>query len=1049
MTHGPPKLAKLTRPRLHAPVARDRLFRQLDGLRSHSVVWVTGPPGAGKTTLVASYLDAARLGAIWMQLDAADSDPAAFFLYLRQAIGAMEERRARPLPLLTLEYLADLPGFARRFFRDAFARLPPQTLVVLDNYHELAPDSALHEALAAALQEIPPEANVIVASRAEPPSAFAAARLNATIAMLGWSDLKLTAAEAEGVARDRGVADTALATKLHAQTDGWFAGLALLLEQARSGESTRGAVRADALEIVFDFFAQAIFAPASPSMRETLLSVSLLPRISVELLDQISLGPDAVQHLESLFRRHLFVERTSDGERSYRLHALFRAFLRHRADLQLSPERRLEIVTGAARALENAGAWHDAFLLWSEAQAWSAAEAALLSAAARLLAEGRWETVIDCVDAIPPERRSGTPWLRYWWARGKIYEDVTTAIEALDDTYQAFQAAGDIAGQALSAAAVLEARFMYYLEFRSMRLWVDRLVALMPLDALGLPPDDDLRVHSSLLMAATFELPGHPMLPRVRDRVVDLIARSSDANVRITAASILHVHHHILPDRETAAVATRAGRSLLGMPEVTAHNAGFYLMFEAYTHYLQADYPGALQRFEEGDKVFCDAGLVDLADHFALWQAVAQWRGGNPDRAEQCLERIEHSSKTFNASFIPREYVRACIAYARGDRACALEKLELSLASVESFHLPAPLVMLNTGAEIQTRLGALDRAEACLNTARRLATGAAGTQFRAAVALLEALHRHLSGMPDQCREYLAEALALADDPATRLRLRWHVPTLQDLLPVALEAGIEVRRARGLIREFGIVPAHTHVEHWPWALRVHCMGEFGVFVDDEPLTYSRKAPKKTIALLKLLVALGGRDVPEERITDILWPDEEADASKRSLSAALHRLRGLLGHADAIRQSGGALSIERRLCWVDALCIAEYRDEASADRDVIRRYVGPFLEADGGEPWTLPMRERLRSRFIRAVERTGRSLEEAADFQPALALYERGLEADPLIEGFHQGLMRCWLGLGRPAEAGSAYRRLQRTLAVALGSQPTVESQALMERSTRTE
>ncbi len=50
------QLAKLTRPRLHSAVARVRLFNLLDDNSEHGLIWLAGPPGAGKTALVASWL---------------------------------------------------------------------------------------------------------------------------------------------------------------------------------------------------------------------------------------------------------------------------------------------------------------------------------------------------------------------------------------------------------------------------------------------------------------------------------------------------------------------------------------------------------------------------------------------------------------------------------------------------------------------------------------------------------------------------------------------------------------------------------------------------------------------------------------------------------------------------------------------------------------------------------------------------------------------------------------------------------------------------------
>src|SRR5512139_2171212 len=78
MARKPPALAKITPPRLHDVLARTRLFEALDAALQRPVAWLSAQPGAGKTTLVATYLQARARRALWYQVDDGDADAASF-----------------------------------------------------------------------------------------------------------------------------------------------------------------------------------------------------------------------------------------------------------------------------------------------------------------------------------------------------------------------------------------------------------------------------------------------------------------------------------------------------------------------------------------------------------------------------------------------------------------------------------------------------------------------------------------------------------------------------------------------------------------------------------------------------------------------------------------------------------------------------------------------------------------------------------------------------------------------------------------------------------
>lgn len=228
------RIAKLTTPRGADALARARLFEQLDSLPPAGSMWLCGPAGSGKTTLAATWLQARGHAAAWMQLDSGDADPSSFFHYLSLTVRG---RHAR-LPPFTPEYLPDLLGFARRFFRRYYAVAP--CIVVLDGFDALPPGRLVDQVLCEAAFELPERSRLIVISRSEPPAALARQRTHGSLVVLGWDALRLTAEESSRIAQSERVRAPAELAALHQRSGGWVAGLRVMLHARSPGARRRG-----------------------------------------------------------------------------------------------------------------------------------------------------------------------------------------------------------------------------------------------------------------------------------------------------------------------------------------------------------------------------------------------------------------------------------------------------------------------------------------------------------------------------------------------------------------------------------------------------------------------------------------------------------------------------------------------------------------------------------------------------------------------------------------------------------------------------------------
>jgi DNA-binding SARP family transcriptional activator len=1067
MTRPAPTLAKLTRPRLHEAVDRDRLFALLDRARGRrSAVCVVGPPGAGKTTLVATWLDKRQVPGIWYQVDAGDADLATFFYYLGEASRPFMPDDRQTLPLLTHEYTHDVPGFSRRFCRELFSLLPEGAAVVLDNYQEVDAQHPFHALVADAVAEIPADRLLLVISRRDPPDCYTRLMANEDVLTVGWDDLKLNLDETTAIVRAPLPAMNAgEIARLYEQSGGWAAGLTLMLEGYRRSGNASASVPIER-ESVFSYFAAQIFEHLPRSTQEFLVATAVLPQIPASLARDLTENAKSTEILEDLFRRHLFTHRRSASEPTYWYHALFRAFLQGRAVAILGADSLRELQRRAARLLDARGAHDDAFQVFREVADWPAIQRLIERHAGALLAQGRAQTLRDWIVALPEATLESAPWSRYWLGTSLIPLDQKKARAHLERAFGQFAADGDSMAQALAAAGMIESYFLEWADFRPMRRWVDTLEPL--LDRLNFSGSfhSEWKVYNSLLLGTMYVMPGHKLLGRTVARVTEMLDEDMDVNSKASTAMVLLGYCNLACDVERGRRAVLCIEPLIEHPDLTPLTRLWSHMRLGYYYYLTGHYRTGLDALDRAMRVRETFGLRGVGGApllIASHQIVAYMMLGDQRSARRCLEMMVAAADPGR----PTDMDNVAHGYAHVEGAAGNHRMVADSGAQKTTSAAATgalyLEIIGTALEATgcALLGEHARLHGVLGKLRRMVGGTCFAFFECEARLLEAYVDLVHGDVERGRRLLADALTFA----RQMRFQYPQMARSSIIPgvlmaEALRLGIETDHVRDTIRRLNVRPPADAPENWPWPVKIFTLGRLEVWCDGQKLEFNGKAPRRVLALLRAIVIGGGVPIAIAHLIDTLWPDDEGDAARKTLDVTLVRLRRLLGSAERVVVRDEQVTLNRDLCWVDAWAFARNVEAIERGEEppqallytglrALESYRGSFLPADPDDPGAVVMRLRLRDLLARLVSALGGRLESAGDWEGALGCYRRGIDADELAEEFYQGVMRCHAAMGRHAEGMAAYRRLRQTLSVVLGVGPSVTSEQLMQllRSSR--
>ncbi len=1087
-------LAKLSPPRLSGALARERLFVELDRLRAHASSWIWAPPGAGKTTLLASYIEARQAASLWFECDGGDDDLASFFHHLSLAAGMPARRsRSRTLPAFTATLasdpggtapgvaprgvadrgvadrgfadrgvayrgvadrgVTDRSGFARDYFRALFAGLPAGCLVVFDNFEE-ADMPRLSALLCCAMEQLPDHLNLAVLSRHPPPPSFAHLQSNGRLALMSPEPLRLTLEESGALGAQVGLSRE-VGLRLHEEAQGWATGMRLLLEQVRRLGGVDKALGADSLQSVFDLFAQQLFERAPPHAQQILLDLALLPSPTLDMA--CALCGDASVHevLEHLAQRHLFVERRQvDGGAeayacTYTFHRLFRAFLRQQLTRTRSAEAICALALRSAQLLESRGLQEEALPLYLGADAWDEGMRLLAILAPRLMRQSRAAQLLDWIQRFPPGVVDQDARLQYWsgWARATC--EPGRGRSRLECAYALAMENGQRNCAAQAAAAVIETIFVEYASLEPLERWLPALNAAIDGQDRFQDADSELRALAAQF-AGTLHLCGDDAsLGPLARRTMALLPECRSVDVKATASAWLLCYAANLGKLDLAGQVLPLAEALLDDAAVRPSQKALCGYFVGWTYIAAVDIERAQDLAVKLERCASDAGLTRLGRYPAMIRFWAQLLRRSAAGMRSAIEAYEASAPaTAPCDVSALSTMRALLELTEGRWAIAQQHARVAISAADSARLPwTRLLSRGLLACACVELADTDQAQRALAQMRDVAT-----HVRARLHDLYALQVEawlsLDGTDELAAQALRRLFATARRHGVGHPMRFLPPWLPRLCAESLGRGIEPGYVKSLVRTYRLPAPAPDLERWPWQIRVHALGGFHVEIDGEPLTFTSKAPRRALALLKAIICLGGREVRDHQLIDALWGEDEADGARTAFNVTLHRLRRLLGDADAIVMHEGCLTLDPQRVWVDAFAFEHMLSgfsRAPLDGEQLERalalYRGPLLPADVEESWSVAARERLRGKYVHLVAHHARTLASTGRGEEAVTLYLHGLDADGLNELFYQGLMRCHHDAGRAADALSLYHRFRRTLHASLGMHPSRETEAL--------
>jgi len=384
---------------------RPRLIERLNEGRTAPLSIICGMAGSGKTTLARQWATQLEQPFAWITLDESDNELGRFVLLLVEAVRTVSPEFGSAT-LGDLGYGAQLTaGDLALSFRDEIAAMDEAVIVVIDELQVLS-STAIFDFLIQVFRLPLPNLHLCLVGRTDPPLPLGNYRAHYHLTEIRIAQLLLTLDETNEFLVEIAHAPltSAAVRRLHAETEGWIAGLhltALALRDEREDPDASVLYQRANIDSM-EFLVNEVIERAPPSLQRRMLLLAIPERINAELSwHLLHTSPDAASFdvealLVDLEASGYFLVSLGEDRTWYRFHPLFRAALIDTTTRRFGPDT---ISDGHRLAAE-----------------WFAANNFVDQAIRHFLAIGDFDRAADLVEEHAQHALATDNWLMLeWW----------------------------------------------------------------------------------------------------------------------------------------------------------------------------------------------------------------------------------------------------------------------------------------------------------------------------------------------------------------------------------------------------------------------------------------------------------------------------------------------------------------------------------------------------------------------------------------------------------------------------------------------------------